>query len=269
MAIKSVTGLSKFIWGLARLKAKTFPQPIQTELVDEEETEKEVAVISEPVVEAVVPITNEPTDNGVEEVPPEEVKKKLIDYCIFMQTVINITTRANTLTHLGYQAWDIAGLDGNSQDVFAPFRCKVLTKYPYPSNSGKVNSGNTFIIGSCDENGNPTEVMWENGEKHIMSIAITHDNNISDISVGQIFNSGEILCQEGKAGNATGNHVHIEPAIGWQYFKHLKKTSKGWFYVIDNNCDIGSLFFRLKDYTKDKNLNGYTFKEVVERSFYK
>lgn len=287
--IVNILGIKRFILGMVR-KIVTTPEVIETELepfedgldkpieptepiidpIEDHVIEEEIAEESDlEVEEDIEPVIDDPvveSDTIVEDIPKQVKEVKCLDYCIFMQPVINITTRANSLTHKGYQAWDIAGLDKNIQNVYAPFRCKVLTKYPYPANSGKVNSGNTFIIGSCDEEGNPAEVIWENGEKHVMSFAITHDDDINDISVGQIFESGDILCQEGKAGFATGNHVHIEPAIGWQYYKHIKNTGNGKYYVIDNNCAIADIFVVLKGFhQKIKNANGYTFREVTAR----
>jgi len=226
----SITGIAKFVYGTAK-------KLMQDGYISPEVNE-------EPIIE-------------------EPIVRTKVEYCMFPMETINITTRANSLTHTGYQAWDLAGKDGGIENVYAPFTCKVLTKYPYPSTC-KINDGNTFIIGSCNELGEKTAVMCEDGIERVLSFAITHDNNINDLAVNQIIKSGDILCQEGKAGNATGNHIHIEPAQNWQYFKHIIGTC----YVIDNNCAIDSLFYRLKGYNIDKNLNGYTFKTVCDRWFY-
>ncbi len=227
----SITGIKKFILGLAN-KIKTYKEDLPTD--------------------DKTPMENE---NGSQTGSNEATEP--IEYVIFPQKVINITQRANgAFSHKNLQAWDLADIDSNIQQAFAPCTVIVLAK--------PTSNANTVLFGSCDEQGNPRAVMTENGTKRILTFALTHDDYIGDIKIGEIYRSGEKIYDEGKAGKATGNHIHIEVAEGWQYEKIRDEFGH---YRIKNIIPIGSIFHKLKGWNEIKNANGYTFKEV-ERRFY-
>ena len=186
------------------------------------------------------------------------LKKKRVEYVIFPQKVINITQRANSnFSHKGLEAWDIADLNSEVQPIYAPCTVIVLAK--------PKSNANTVLFGSCDFKGNPKKVILENGERKILTFNITHDNDISDVKIGQIFKTGEKIGDEGVAGQATGNHSHIEVAEGWQY---EKITDQYGNYRTKNIIPIGAIFHQLKGWNTIKRANGYTFKEVERRFFY-
>ena len=179
---------------------------------------------------------------------------------IFPMQTINITQRAlDSYSHKGLEAWDIAGADTGIESAYAPCTVKVLAKLPYET----TGFSNTVFFGSCDENGNPAKVLTENGQERILTFALTHDNNISDIPIGKIYKSGEKIYDEGTKGKATGNHIHMEIGEGWQY-KKAKQSNGVW--SIPNIVHIADVFYQLKDWNIIKRLNGYAFKTVDSRT---
>lgn len=178
-----------------------------------------------------------------------------MEFCIFPMQCINITQRANSpFSHKNLQALDIAGKDSGIESVYAPCTVKALAKW---------GTSNTVIFGSCDERGKATAVITENGDKRIVSFAFTHDNSISEINIGTVYKSGAKIYEEGTKGNATGNHVHMEVAEGWQYKKHLKSDGT---WELDNITSIADIFYQLENWNEEKFLNGYTFKKVMSRN---
>ena len=168
--------------------------------------------------------------------------------------IINITQRANSpFSHADLQAWDIADIDSKVQQAFAPCTVKVLAK--------PISNANTVLFGTCDDLGNPRAVMTENGMR-ILTFGFTHDNYIGDIEIGRIYKSGEKIYDEGKAGYATGNHIHLEVASGWQFDKI---TDVYGHYRLRNITSIANIFYQLKGWNEIKNANGYTFTEVNQR----
>ena len=74
-----------------------------------------------------------------------------------------------------------------------------------------------------------------------MTVVFMHDNNVSDLSVGQIVGQGEYFYDMGVAGGATGSHVHIA-CIRGKYSTKMALTGSGDVYVQD-------AFFLPKDVT--------------------
>lgn len=230
----------------------------EEDLSNENDIEVEDETINDEII--VEPIEEEPIIEEpiiVEEEKECEQEFEKVEYAIFPQKVINITQRANgAFSHKNLQAWDLADIDSNIQQAFAPCTVIVLAK--------PTSNANTVLFGSCDEQGNPRAVMTENGTKRILTFALTHDDYIGDIKIGEIYRSGEKIYDEGKAGKATGNHIHIEVAEGWQY---KKITDKYGHYRIVNIVPIADIFYQLNGWNEIKNANYYTFKEVEDRFY--
>lgn len=126
---------------------------------------------------------------------------------LFPMKYLNITQGMNMGTHLGTLAIDIAGKDTGTDNVFAPFDGVIKRKW--------ANS-NTVWLESLQP------VLWASGVVDYMTVMFTHDNYIADLNIGQIIKQGQVFYQEGTAGIATGNHVHLEVGKG-------KLTGTGWF----------------------------------------
>ena len=175
-----------------------------------------------------------------------------VEIALFPMEHLNITqSRYSDFSHVGYNAYDLAGKDTGIDNVYAPFTLKVVWKDPYQdtgvgvTNVYKVQLANGRIL-------NPDEIF----------IMLWHDNDIKDLRVGQIIPQGRAFYQEGTKGFATGNHVHIELSY-WRYDGRypIYLMSNGYwttwgvelnledaFYINDTNL-INTRGLRFKKYT--------------------
>ena len=177
-----------------------------------------------------------------------------MQYPIFPMQNVSISQRAFTTgSHKNLSAIDINGKDTGIENLIAPCRVKVLAVLT----KSKTGFNNTVLYGTCDENGAKAAVKCADGTSRILTFAFTHDNYISDIKVGRIFNQLEVCYQEGTTGQATGNHGHIEIGLGWQYTKY-KDSYGNW--CLKNLVNADKVFWLLKDYSNivNRGLNGYT-----------
>lgn len=96
-------------------------------------------------------------------------------------------------SHQNQNATDIQTNKGDS--VFAPFTCKVV----------EINEacGNTVWLQSL------SKVRYADGSYDYMTVLFMHDNDISDIYVGEVLLQGQDFYEQGTAGYAVGSHVHI------------------------------------------------------------
>lgn len=145
----------------------------------------------------------------------------------FPMKYLNVTQGWGSGTHSGSYAIDLAGKDLGKDNVFAPFDCRVKKIW---------NNGHTVWIESLEK------VKWANGTYAKATMSFTHDNWVADLRVGQVIRQGQVFYQEGTAGNATGNHVHMECAKG-------SFVGTGWFlnrygwWTINNKVKPNDLLF--------------------------
>ncbi len=129
------------------------------------------------------------------------------EYSVFPMEYLNVTQGYGSGTHRGTYAIDIAGKDKGIDNLFAPFTGVVKKIWP---------NGNTVWLESLGD------VETPSGYVGSLLLMVTHDNYVSDLRVGQIINQGVNFYQEGTAGQATGNHAHLEIAKG-------VFTKTGWY----------------------------------------
>lgn len=172
----------------------------------------------------------------------------------FPMKVINLTQGYGdkTSTHKYSYALDLAGKDSGSDDVFAPFDCKI-TKLYQPSDT--KNHANTVWLTSLEE------VECANGYKGHLTVSITHPSEISKMKLGTTYKQGDKICTEGKTGNASGNHIHLEVGKGkncsWENIKN------NW--IITNKVKPEEYLFVKKDSTiKNDTYKGDKYNFVVE-----
>lgn len=153
-----------------------------------------------------------------------------MEKAVFMMDYLNITQKANNeFSHKGDKAIDIAGKDSGIDNFKAPFT-GVIKKISI--------ADNTVWIESKDK------VKYADGTIDYMTIFTTHDNDISNLKVGDVIRQGEIYYQEGTRGYATGNHIHLAVGKG-------KFTGSGWYqnsygvWVINNQYDVYKALFLL------------------------
>lgn len=92
-----------------------------------------------------------------------------------------------------------------------------------------------------------------------MTIMTLHDNNISNLKVGQVIKQGTIYYHPGTKGKVTGAHIHLAIGKG-------KYIGNGWYknsynnWCINNQYDITKALFIDKSVKKTKPI--YKWKEV-------
>ena len=127
---------------------------------------------------------------------------------LFPMRNMKITQGYSTGTHRDSYAIDNAGKDGSVENVFAPFDCVVKKIYTADANEVWIESKDP--------------VQYADGTEDYMTILLAHDNDVSNLKVGQEIKQGAVFYQEGTKGQATGNHIHMECGKG-------KFEGTGWF----------------------------------------
>lgn len=123
-------------------------------------------------------------------------------------------------------ACDMSGKDTGRDLCFAP--CDVVCVATNP------NDGNTVWWQSQNK------VRFADGTIDYLAMMIIHDNNLDGIYIGAKYSQGQQIAQEGTAGMANGNHLHIEFAKGKLTSKYAK-NAKG--YYLPNSIAIETVCF--------------------------
>ncbi len=126
-------------------------------------------------------------------------------------------------SHRGDLAIDIARL----KYLKAPFTGRIKRIY---------ESCNAVWLESLEK------VEYADGTIDYMTVMTLHDNDVSDLKVGQIIKQGEIYYQPGKKGKVTGSHIHIAVSKGKFIGKGWYKNSYG-YWCIYNQYDITKSFY--------------------------
>lgn len=129
-------------------------------------------------------------------------------------------------THYNTGIVDIAGKDGGIEAFYAPFTCIVREI----RNTDK--EGRTVVFQSTS----PVLTPISPNNPLYLSMRLTHINDLSvikdflgeTIRDGMIFPAGTKIYEEGTSGTATGNHIHIEFAIGMFYELVYWTNQKGY-----------------------------------------
>lgn len=167
---------------------------------------------------------------------------------LFPMKYLNVTQGYGVGTHRGSFALDLAGKDSGVDNVMAPFDAVVRKVW---------NNGHTVWLESI------TKVLYADGRVDFATMSFTHDNNIANVFVGMKLKRGQVFYQEGTAGNATGNHVHAEAALG-------KFTGAGWhlntygYWTINNPYPLHRLLW-LSSTTIVKKSGNYAWKKVTNK----
>lgn len=107
------------------------------------------------------------------------------------------------------------------------------------------------------------KIEYADGTINYMTVMTLHDNDVSNLKVGQIIKQGDIYYNPGIKGNATGSHIHISVCKG-------KFTGTGWYknqygsWCSNNQYDITKSLFL---HTDVKVVNGwYDWKSTIYSS---
>lgn len=181
-----------------------------------------------------------------------------MDRLVFGMHVLNITQsgtlldgKAN-LSHPNY-ALDLAG---SNSGIDPYYNFEEDTCFYCSGMFGNRSTGNTRFFVSCDELGRQKKVLCADGKERVVTLALTHSGR--DFQLYKVYKPNEILYQEGTAGYATGNHIHVEVAEGYQKTKY--KDTKLGVWRMPAEFDPRKAFFIDDSRTKVASTHGLTFK---------
>ena len=166
---------------------------------------------------------------------------------IFPMQNMKVTQGYNgAYSHKGTMAIDIAGKDGGRERLFAP--CTMIIK-------------RKGISGVYLESVN--QVQCADGSINYINIYLFHDDNTSDLHVGQVIAQGQYFYDEGTYGNATGPHAHMIVAKG-KYTGGFYNSYKHW--CLKNQVAPETVLW-IKEGTVVYNNGGYVWKTTKELYF--
>jgi murein DD-endopeptidase MepM/ murein hydrolase activator NlpD len=173
-----------------------------------------------------------------------------MEYALIPMSNLKITQgRFESPSHQSRNAYDLGGIDTGIESLVAPFTAKV----EYVSSSSLVLLSNV------------NQVKLSNGsvyDPYTLQAYYFHDNDVSDLSVGDILPQGTVFYQEGTYGNAQGNHVHMQMAdTPYQGGYPLIEISTDIWDLKGNKVNIEDFYF-ITQSTNVIDTNGYTFKYV-------
>ena len=168
------------------------------------------------------------------------------EYAVFPMKHMSISQGVNgSFSHQGTKAIDITGKDGGIDSAYAPFTGVIK----------KIYQGYTVWLESV----NP--VMYANGTVDYMTVMLVHDNDTSDLYVGKVIQQGERFFEEGTAGYATGNHIHLECGRGKFQGSGWYENSQGKWMINNSILPYDALF--VADDTVIYSGYGYNWKSVT------
>ena len=156
---------------------------------------------------------------------------------------LNVSQKANSqFSYKGDKALDLSGKDTGIESLKAPFTGIIKRIY---------TNTNSVWLESVDK------VKYADGTIDYMTVMTMHDNDVSNLKVGDIIKQGQIYYEEGRQGYTTGNHIHLAVGKG-------KFTGNGWYlnedgsWVINNQYDVHKALYLL-DSVNVLNDGGYNW----------
>lgn len=146
------------------------------------------------------------------------------DLALFPANSMCVTQGAyDDYSHMDQNALDIQPTGGMA---FAPFNAQIVRK-----DAGEALC-NGIWIQSTDK------VRYADGSYDYMTVLFMHDDNIDNLSVGQMLTQGEYFYQSGTTGNSSGAHIHVAVYRG-QYNENMHFGS--------GDVDVEDAFFVMDD----------------------
>jgi len=128
-----------------------------------------------------------------------QTMKKCVEVALFPMEVMTITQAPfGEFSHKDRKSIDLGGKDGGIDPVFAPYSGTVQRV---------VGAENAVYLLSDGP------VLCVDGVERLLTAVFIHDNEIQ-VKTGQKVKQGEHFYDEGTAGRATGNHIHLDVASG-------------------------------------------------------
>lgn len=150
-------------------------------------------------------------------------------------------------THIDSFAIDDAGKNTDIEDIYAPFTGTIKKIY--------IEDANEVWL----ESDNPVE--YPDGTIDYMTIMFAHSNDISNLYVGKKIKQKEAFYKEGTAGNATGNHCHIECARGKFQEPGWVENNQGYYIIINRKKPEDCLWI---EETNVIDNHGYQFQKISD-----
>lgn len=153
--------------------------------------------------------------------------------------------------------WDEAGGSPGREYLYCPCdEMKIVRLY--------TQGTNTIWLESTQK------VKLANGIEDYVSCMIIHpnDDDMSSLSVGQVFKRGDAICREGTDGQATGNHLHLSFGIGKISGTGWTQNTKGkWVLTTTGGTYPPEALIYIDDsFTKVIQNKGLLFKKLPENS---
>lgn len=147
---------------------------------------------------------------------------------MFPLKYMNVTQGVDgSYSHKGSYAIDF-GHRGYKEKVYAPFT-GVIKQI-------SLNNGNAVYLESVDK------VLWADMTVDYMTVMFMHDDDVSNLSVGQVIKQNEVFYEQGTAGWATGIHVHIEVGKGKFRDNGWSRNGLGTFMINDAVHPVKAFF---------------------------
>lgn len=146
------------------------------------------------------------------------------DLALFPADSMRITQGAyDTYSHMRQNALDMQPTNGMA---FAPFNAQIVRK-----DVGYAVCNGVWIQ-SVDK------VRYADGSYDYMTVLYMHDDNIDNLSVGQMLTQGEYFYHSGTTGNSSGAHIHLAVYRG-QYHENMPFATgdvyaEDAFFVLDD-----------------------------------
>lgn len=116
------------------------------------------------------------------------------EVCLFPMDVLHMTQdEGGDFSHSGTYNIDFVGTTSR-YPLYAP--CKLRIRRI-------VADSNGLILDSVDK------VHLPNGSLDYITLLVAHDNNPPSMTIGHVFNQGELFYRTGTYGWVTGDHVHM------------------------------------------------------------
>ncbi len=165
---------------------------------------------------------------------------------LYPSPYMRITQGYGVGTHKNSYAIDDGGSDSGIDFILAPFTGVIKKIYP--------NDANEVWLESVDK------VLYPDGTIDYMTMLFAHDNDVSNLKVGQVIPRGTRFYEEGTKGNVTGNHVHMECGKGKFTGSGWHKNESGYWSINNPKNPVECLW--IDDSIKILNSNGYSFKRI-------
>ena len=157
-------------------------------------------------------------------------------------------------THLSHETWEL-DLAGSDQGVDIWYNRLPNTYWKCAGRFGSKTTGNTWFFWSCDSTGKAIPVRCADGKDRVITLAMTHSE--ADYRLGKIIPPGSEIYREGKAGAASGNHIHLEVAEGCVLRKVA--NAKGYYNIV-GIMDARKVLWIWDKFTTVVNTKGLNFK---------